>query len=128
MGYPRSDVRDNSADLTNQNARNHMTKTTEIDVSTPVLNYLQRRTNGSFAKALGRIAASEDGLMLLEKEIAELRRAVAKASGGQHSGGPRELRLRLAAVEKAADRIGEPELRVEYERRASKIREQLAEG
>jgi hypothetical protein len=56
-------------------------------LSTPVLNWLQRQSNGSLAKALGRLAASDDGLSRLESEIAELRRSVAEATGGNNFGG-----------------------------------------
>lgn len=102
----------------------------DIELDAPCLRYLDNRVGGSLAKALGRLAsppgrtrphwASLDELI---KELTDLRSQVQKASGG-----PAELRLKLAETERRAESVGEPELRVEYERRSRELRKQLADG
>src|SRR5258705_13897266 len=86
----------------------------------PILAWLDSQAGGSVAKGLARLAAS-GRLADLESEIHALRAAVAKSVGGNT-----RLRVKLAEVEQKADHI--PELRVEYERRASALRKQISEG
>jgi hypothetical protein len=100
----------------------------EIDEGTPVLDFLARSVGPNWSEILGYVAGEPDGLARLEKEIRTVRLAIAKASDGRHCGGPADLRKALADAEAAAERVGEPELRAAYERRAREIRQQLAEG
>lgn len=98
------------------------TKHTDETPKAPILSWLNIRSGGSVSADLVKLAA-QGRLADLEAELSTLRKAVAKATGG-----PAGLRLKLADAERKAETVGEPELRREYQRRASDLRKQIADG
>jgi hypothetical protein len=101
----------------------------KIDQPTPILDLIGRSVGPDhWGRILGYIAGEPSGLQDLAKELTAVSRAIAKASGGRHCGGPVELRLRLAEVEERAERAGEADIKCVHERKAADLRKQIAEG